>query len=528
MKSDVVIVGGGIAGLYTALKCLHYGMQVTILEKLDRLGGRIRTIYDDGHMFEAGAGRFHENHMYVRQLLTYFGLHEQKIPHKHVYQNDPTFQEAASIQAIQNYVKQYNIPTEVLQQMPFMKLCQAILGRTLATKVRHAFGYNAEFEVMNAFDALRMFEKDFSGSAQYYSCREGLSTLIERMAQEIRHLQGTIYMQTSVTNIRKTPYGFKILAKDGTGKNRTYNCSAVVCAIPKASLEELKFFSQDQRNLMNTVVPVSLHRIYGTFPVTKGKTWFTDVPRSTTKNHLRQFIPIDKKHGLAMVSYSDTRDADYWKTYADRGTNALKKQLLKSLHVTFPDIEKIPEPKWLNSYYWSAGVHLWKPGVDSDSIIPQVQQILGPTSAFYIVGEAYAKNQAWIEGALETVETIFKSLCEHVEKGWVQEGAGQIPTFDEYFQNVKQIPRRELQMIKQYYSDIPWVLLRSPVDNKLNIIDLRVWMRFHPGGRDVFTNLMHKDITNKFHMIPYHKGMDGKVKDNVVQAFLKYRIAEVV
>lgn len=528
MITDVVIVGGGISGLYTALKCLHFGMRVVLLEKQDRLGGRIRTIFDNGHMFEAGAGRFHENHTLLRQLIRYFGLHEQKIPHKHTYQTDPEFHEANAIQRVLDYVTAHSIPSEVLQQIPFITLCHTVLGRPLANKVMHSFGYNAEFELMNAYDAIRMFKNDFAGNAQYYSCREGLSTLIEKMGVTVRHMSGAIFMNTQVSNIRKMNSGFKVTAKDAHGKTRVYVCSAVVCAIPKASLEELKFFSQDQRNLINTVVPVSLHRIYGTFPVVKGKSWFHNIPRSTTKNHVRQFIPVDKKHGLAMMSYSDTNDADYWKSYADRGTNALKKQLLKSLQVTFPDVDNIPEPKWLNSYYWPAGVHVWKPGVNSDSIVPQVQQILGPTSAFYIVGEAYARNQAWIEGTLETVESIFESLYKHVESSWALQTGGNIPTFDEFFAGHKIINKKDLKYVKHTYPDIPWVLLRNPQDSKLYIIDLRVWINFHPGGSEVFRYLIHKDITNKFNTIPYHKDMNGTIKPDVVKAIMTYRLAEVV
>lgn len=531
MKTDVVIVGGGISGLYAALKCLHYGMRVIILEKQDRLGGRIRTIHDNGHMFEAGAGRFHENHTLLRQLISYFGLHEQRNTYKHHYVPEQSFHEEESINKVLDYIKSHDIPTEVLQQMPFVTLCHAILGRPLTQKVIQAFGYNAEFELMNAYDAARMFQRDFGGGKAYYSCKEGLGTVVERMAVMVRQMSGMIYLQTQVTNIKKIHTGFKITAQDGMGKIRMYLCHAVVCAIPKASLEELKFFSQDQRNLMNTVVPVSLHRIYGTFPVTKGKTWFSDIPRSTTNTHIRQFIPVNKKNGLAMVSYSDTKDADYWKTYADKGTNVLKKQLLKSLHVTFPDIENIPEPKWLNSYYWPAGVHMWKPGVNSDNIIPQIQQILGPTSSFYIVGEAYAKNQAWIEGALETVEAIFESLYKHVTTSWSQYG-GSTPSFDEYFKknddgSVRQVSKKELTFIKEMFSDIPWVLLRHPETHRLNIIDLRVWKNFHPGGSEVFTPFLHKDITQKFQSIPYHKDMSGHFKDSVLRALLTYRVAEV-
>jgi phytoene dehydrogenase-like protein len=45
---DIIIVGGGISGLYMARKCLSDGLSVLLLEKEDRLGGRIHTKYNQG------------------------------------------------------------------------------------------------------------------------------------------------------------------------------------------------------------------------------------------------------------------------------------------------------------------------------------------------------------------------------------------------------------------------------------------------------------------------------------------------
>jgi predicted oxidoreductase len=41
IKSDVLIVGGGIAGLVTALECLQSGKRVTLVDRdrRERLGG---------------------------------------------------------------------------------------------------------------------------------------------------------------------------------------------------------------------------------------------------------------------------------------------------------------------------------------------------------------------------------------------------------------------------------------------------------------------------------------------------------
>ncbi|HEV7863332.1 MAG TPA: FAD-dependent oxidoreductase, partial [Acidimicrobiia bacterium] len=54
----VVVVGGGIAGLTTALELAERGVAVTLVEGGDRFGGKIATSRVDGLVVEAGADSF--------------------------------------------------------------------------------------------------------------------------------------------------------------------------------------------------------------------------------------------------------------------------------------------------------------------------------------------------------------------------------------------------------------------------------------------------------------------------------------
>lgn len=54
MDHDVVIVGGGLAGLAAARTLVAAGLDVTVLEASDRVGGRVRTDVVDGYRLDRG------------------------------------------------------------------------------------------------------------------------------------------------------------------------------------------------------------------------------------------------------------------------------------------------------------------------------------------------------------------------------------------------------------------------------------------------------------------------------------------
>ncbi len=79
IHKDVIVVGGGIAGLTAALSLAHKGRDVLLLEKNEHCGGLMSTFVRDGFRFEGGA-RALVNAGLVKPLIKEFGLDIEVLP----------------------------------------------------------------------------------------------------------------------------------------------------------------------------------------------------------------------------------------------------------------------------------------------------------------------------------------------------------------------------------------------------------------------------------------------------------------
>ena len=79
IQKDIIVVGGGIAGLTAALSLAHSGKDVLLLEKNESCGGLMSTFQRDGFRFEAGA-RALVNAGLVKPLINEFDLDIEMLP----------------------------------------------------------------------------------------------------------------------------------------------------------------------------------------------------------------------------------------------------------------------------------------------------------------------------------------------------------------------------------------------------------------------------------------------------------------
>ncbi|NBK24253.1 MAG: NAD(P)/FAD-dependent oxidoreductase, partial [Spirochaetia bacterium] len=70
---DVVVVGGGVAGLTAAAYCARSGLSVLLCEKQERMGGLVNSFERDGFVYDQGI-RAIENSGIIFPMLKQLGI----------------------------------------------------------------------------------------------------------------------------------------------------------------------------------------------------------------------------------------------------------------------------------------------------------------------------------------------------------------------------------------------------------------------------------------------------------------------
>ena len=408
---DIIIIGSGISGLYSAYNILkkNKNIKLLILERNNYLGGRILTfskiINNHNYTFEEGAGRLNNNHKLFIKLINELNLTNNLIKinsdisfhplygyEKYIGKSPFTF-----INKVILHSK--NDSKENLQKYTFIKYAQKILNKNDIKYILDSFGFYKQLVSMNAYNAIKLCKDGMNPNLQFYTLKNGFNTIIKELYKHILELGGQILLNTNVNNIiNNSPY-----IHISTDKI-IYITKICICAIQKPDL--LKF------NILNNIKPIlnsvgnkSLCRIYSIF--NKKDIWFKNIHKTTSNNNIRMIIPIDIKNGLIMISYSDSKFADYWNKLYNENKNNFIINIKKNIKNIFKI--NIESPIFTKVCYWKYGTAYWKKNKDSNQLSNKIIQPYNNIN-LYICGENYSQTQGWIEGALETSLIIIKKL----------------------------------------------------------------------------------------------------------------------
>jgi protoporphyrinogen oxidase len=383
---DIVIVGAGISGLYLGIELLKNGHNVTIIERTRRLGGRIDTRKFMNYNFEAGAGRYSNNHKLLLELIERYNLTNIKIPsgNKELVQY---------YKVISDSLK--NIKHDLSKATTWEYLI-ALFGEDRATKFRILYGYDGDLLLSSALCGTNILMDDYK-SKQYYVLKGGLDTLVAHMANEYKSMGGQLMFRKKISTIDRGNDYYKL-----TGPTLDITCHKLVLAIPPSALGAL-YPTRDIRefNFIKHITPVPLLRIY--FLYNKPQAALGGLHKHVSDLDIRFIIPVNNQ--IIMISYSDYKLANKWKTLYEKDIEKFYEKILREFTTETGRI--LPKPDNIAFEYWSEGVYVWNTGFD---YLANYSKILQPLGGLYLSNEAYSKRQGWIEGSLEMARDVSLSI----------------------------------------------------------------------------------------------------------------------
>lgn len=366
-----VIAGGGLAGLYMAYRLAkrYQNAKLDIYEAKDRLGGRIFTkVLSSTSSIELGAGRFNKNHKRVWKMLKELSLEHLAVPvprTKTQYVKDGIPMRIDTNALLYNaFSKLKQVARTKLKTMTLRTALRDVYEDSVVEDIIFSVGYDDIFDKNNAYNGMMSLERDLLDDNTYYVLQGGLNQIIDRLAH--------LLAETGRVNIH---LNHSIDRPPSQGTNSV-------------------FIDATNMKLSTSPVSGSLMRIYVKWPTS----WFKTIPRTTTNNPIRQFIPVDPKHGIAMAVYCTDKWASYWNLVAHNPIS-LENTILRFLREMFPRYaHKITRPTWVRPAYWPAGAHYW-PSTSNPKY----------TTPSNTLGEAWSPNyHGWMEGALETVDQLMQ------------------------------------------------------------------------------------------------------------------------
>lgn len=132
-----------------------------------------------------------------------------------------------------------------------------------------------------------------------------------------------------------------------------------------------------------------------------------------------QELELGAKRERTIPVSSDTQPLEGPRKVPERMVKMLRKMLAELHYGPNSDYSNIPEPLEAAYMNWSlppfnAGYHEWAPHFDVGDVQRKIrkpsQLINGKDADIFIVGEAYSNDQAWVEGAYCTAESVLNDF----------------------------------------------------------------------------------------------------------------------
>jgi monoamine oxidase len=374
-----------------------------------------------------------------------------------------------------------------LYQYGFWDLMYRVLSNEGYQFMRDAGGYDAN--VANANAVTQLPATEYSDATSFLTLEDGYDQLPITLAKEFNNvfpgkqpLGERVFMNHRLAEIVIHPdsdYRYELIFEP----TETVDCQTSVCAdaglhivrakkvilgMPRRSLELVKSSFFEDKWLKKNIPSVLIQSAFKLFLSYERPWWralglvagrsVTDLPiRQTyyfgTEGEQKNGLPF--MNSLLMASYNDLSTVPFWKgleqgdeypgyipSCLEPGVTevmpkrqyAATKEMVEIANHQVAELHSVPSlPMPYSAVYhtwnedpYGGGWHEWKAGYRLDEIMCKMRHPVD-TEQIYIVGEAYSYGQGWVEGALDTAESMLEDFFGLPRPAWLDEGYPLLP-----------------------------------------------------------------------------------------------------
>lgn len=411
MIYDVIIIGGGISGLYSFYKIKELYKdkdknKCLLLEESNRLGGRVGNYNFHGANIVIGAGILRKNKDKLlinlcKKLKVPLNEFTVNVNYDKIKNNIPIINIIKTLKKLKSSMK--TLSEKKKRNYTFKEYFISIFGKEYYDNFKKTMGYT-DYENEDMEEVINHYgmEDNVSGWNGYSI---SWKTLIEKLAQNIG--KNNIKMNTSVKKIMLNNDNiYKITTHNPNNNEKTYYAKKVIIATPIDNTRKII-----KNKLYNNIDGQPFLRMYGIFhkkciPILKNAINGTTIVNSP----LYKIIPINPDKGIYMIAYTDNKGALALKKYINNtiaNRSYLSKMISKSI-----GLNTVCKLKDIKSFYWNIGTHYYKPlkNLKFKNRNDYIKKAQNPQKNMYVVGEMISHKQGWTEGAIESVEKIIYKL----------------------------------------------------------------------------------------------------------------------
>jgi hypothetical protein len=406
---DVVIIGGGISGLYAGYNILKKtpNKSILILEKETKewIGGRAGNddFYGTQVATGAGIGRKDKNPLLIK-LLTDLNIKFYEFDVDINYSSlikDPIDVNKAISLLKKNY-------TSELSDLTFKQFASQVLTKPIYKNFVLSSGYS-DYEKADVYETLYNYGMDDTKSGWV-----GLSVPWKKLVETLCNKIGWSNIKCSCTvtkiQLNSNNHLYKIYSESG----QEFYSSQVIIATTIKQARKLIPGARLSSSPYQQICSQPFLRVYGKFDKQSVPLLKQLIPTYTVvPGPLQKLIPINPSQGIYMIAYSDNASAltlEPYSTNTERNRKIFQKLIKSALGLGAEENIKLIGIK---GYYWSEGTHYYKP-LDPELGFKTRKRFLSyiqnPQKGLYVVGEGVSRYQGWVEGALQSVQSILPKI----------------------------------------------------------------------------------------------------------------------